>query len=161
MLVCVCDRFYSVTIIIIRMTNMVCFSFCLFCAAIVYPPVSANVSVNQLAMFNCTAVADVIEWLANNEPVSDEQAKGFHASTEPLNSMIGLRRSKLYVEGREENDNVSITCVAFNNSDPLNIDNSDPALLRVQGTRTMICTVFDIYDKLVVQVCWALSLTSL
>ena len=115
---------------------MVCFSFCLSCAVIVYPPVSANVSVGQPAVFNCTAVADVIEWLADNEPVSDEDfhAKGFHASTKPPNSMIGLRRSKLHVEGREENNNVSITCVAFNKSNAFKIDKSNPALLRVQGT---------------------------
>ena len=151
--------FYSVTIITIRMTNMV---FLFVYTGIVYPPVSTNVSAGQTALFTCTAVADVIEWLADNEPVSDYKVhvKGFNAHTEPLNSMIGLRRSNLSVAGREENDNVSITCVAFNNSNL--IDKSDPALLQVQGTQTMICTVFDdIYDTLVVQVCWALSLTSL
>ena len=129
--------------------------YCLFVflfvyAGIVYPPVSANVSVGQSAVFTCTAVADVIEWLADNEPVSDHKVhvKGFTAHTEPLNSTTGFRQSKLRVAGQEENDNVSITCVAFNNSNLLKIDKSDPALLRVQGIGTMIFTVFDMIHLL-------------
>ena len=121
------------------------FVFLFVYAGIVYPPVSANICVGQSAVFSCTAVADVIEWLADNQPVSDHKVhiKGFNAHTEPLNSTTVFRRSKLHVEGREENDNVSITCVAFNNSNLLKIDKSDPALLRVQGIGTMVCMVFD------------------
>ena len=111
----------------------------MFCTAIVDPPVSANVSVNQTAVFTCTAVADFIEWTADKKPVQDVEARGFHASTKPLNSVIGLRQSKLCVAGWEENDNVSIICVAFNGSNVFEIDMSDPVLLRVQGTGTDIC----------------------
>ena len=143
--VCVCVSvivFYSITIITIRMTNMVCLSFCFFYAVIIYPPVSANVSAGQSAVFTCTALADVIEWTADNQPVSDHDvyAKGFHpSSTQLLNGTIGLRRSNLSVAGQEENDNVSITCVAFNKGDILESDTSDPVLLRVQGIGTAIC----------------------
>ena len=120
--------------------TFVCFSFGFFCAAIVHPPVSANVSVNQLARFNCTAVADVIEWLADGDPVNDMRvhAKGFYASnTRLLNSTIGLRQSNLSVEGWEENDYANITCVAFNFSNTLKVDKSDIVLLRVQGIETI------------------------
>ena len=141
--VCVCmcmSVFYSVGIIIIRMTNITCFSFCLFCAAILYPPVSANVSARQSTVFTCTAVADFIEWTVDNKPYQD--VNGFDADTEALNSTIGLRQSKLDVVGLEENDHVSIICLAFNESKSYGdweIDKSDPVLLRVQGIETAIC----------------------
>ena len=129
--------------------------YCLFVflfvyAGIVYPPVSANICVGQSAVFSCTAVADVIEWLADNQPVSDHKVhiKGFNAHTEPLNNTTSFRQSKLHVAGREENDNVSIVCLAFNNSNFLKIDKSDSALLRVQGIGTMIFTVFDMIQLL-------------
>ena len=99
-------------------------------ADIVKSPQSVNISLNGMALFTCIAIADIIDWNINDEPLDDRP--GFDKTIVPLNQTQRLLRSTLRAVGSPENNNINITCVAFTLT-PLSIVSSEPALLRIQG----------------------------
>ena len=85
-----------------------------------------------MGLFTCIAIADIIDWNINNEPLDDRP--GFDKIIVPLNQTQRLYRSTLSAVGSPANNNISITCVAFILK-PLSIVSSEPALLRIQGNQ--------------------------
>lgn len=97
------------------------------------PPQSVNISLYEVTVFNCTADADVINWMVNETPMDEAwKSKGFN-DTAPLvrvSETQNLCWKPLTVVGSNYSNNVNISCVAITES----IHNvSKPALLRVQG----------------------------
>ena len=101
-------------------------------ADITIPPHSLNVSLNEVAEFNCTAFANTFLWIANNQSIVINN--GIEISPViPVDEAINLRMSKLRVPVSAIDNATNITCSAVI-LDPLTIDESEPALLLVQGT---------------------------
>ena len=97
-----------------------------------------NVSLNGLAMFNCTAIAAIITWEIDGVLIdSDLRDRGFDdsAPTLTLNLSQNLRGTSLRVLGSPDSNNVSITCVAIIPITPTTsvANTSEPALMLVQG----------------------------
>ena len=81
-----------------------------------------------MAEFTCTAVGTSLFWRANGIEIDEEM--GTTLTTVLVDGTEGIRRSTL----RTSTDNAAnITCTAISAS-PLASDESDPALLLVQGT---------------------------
>ena len=103
-------------------------------AGIVTPPQSANVSLNEVAVFNCTAITTFINWEVNGQFVDDQtRRKGFDdtASLVTLDAAKNLRMRVLRVLGSPDSNDSNITCVAIRLG--LNTLRSEPALILVQG----------------------------
>ena len=99
-------------------------------ADIIKSPKSMNISLNGIALFTCIAIADIIDWNINGEPLDNRS--GFDKIIVPLNQTQSLLQSTLSAVGSPENNNINIACVAFILT-PLSIVSSEPALLRIQG----------------------------
>ena len=99
-------------------------------ADIINSPQSVNVSLNEIALFNCTGFAEFIRWNVNGNPLDNRV--GFKQITVLLNQTQSLRRSTLSVVASLQNNNTKIKCLAFNLS-PLTFTNSEPAVLHIQG----------------------------
>ena len=98
-----------------------------------------NVSSGDQAVFNCTAIANFIEWEINGGTLNADQ--GFEElPIINLNVSQNLRQSTLRVEGSSASNNDSIVCVALLEVAPFMFaaNRSEPALLLVQGTMTCI-----------------------
>ena len=111
-----------------------------FYAGIVTHPQSMNVSLNEFAMFNCTAIASLITWEIDGVLIDsdgDIRDKGFDNSAPlvTLNLTQDLRSTSLRVLGSPYSNNVSITCVAIISLTLAtnDVNTSEPALLLVQG----------------------------
>ena len=105
---------------------------------ILTPPRSVNISLNEVAVFNCTAIATFIIWRVNGEPVANIRSKGFDdkALIVTVNETQNLRMRTLRVVGSPDSHNVSITCVALlqiSGTNNFSVAQSEPALILVQG----------------------------
>ena len=77
---------------------------------IVHPPMSVNVMANEVAVFNCTAIATFIDWRVNNHPAGE----GFtNTSNQVLNSVQNIRSSTLYVQSLTEYNGYEINCFIY------------------------------------------------
>ena len=97
---------------------------------IIIPPRAVNVSINEVAAFTCTAVGDSFVWIANGIDIDEEV--GTILTTVLVDEMEGIRRSTVRIPVSSTDNSANITCIAVSFS-PLSKDESDPALLLVQG----------------------------
>ena len=91
-----------------------------------------NTTVNRVATINCTYVGDALRWKANGRNIFDNQ-NGFAIFEVPVSQ--GLIMSTLSVVTSLDKNNTNITCTAVS-ADP-SFDESEPALLLLQGTHTI------------------------
>ena len=105
-----------------------------------------NISLNEVAVLNCTAIATFINWEVNGQPVNDLDSPDFSYSASTVvvrvNETQTLRMSTLKVTGSSDSNGSNITCFAFlltSTTHP--IAKSEPALILVQGT----CVLFVLY----------------
>ena len=101
--------------------------------AITSSPQSVNTTVNRVAIINCTYVGDALRWKANGQNIFNNQ-NGFAIFEVPLVSQ-GLIMSTLTVVTSLDKNNTNITCIAV--SEDHSFDESEPALLLLQGMHTM------------------------
>ena len=89
-------------------------------AIIFESPRSANIIQNRTSDFSCTAVADFINWLVNNQSIDSQlNARGFEGGAIVIiNSTLNLRERNLSVLGSTENNGSVVTCVAVIISPP-------------------------------------------
>ena len=109
--------------------------FTIIYTAITSSPQSVNTTVmpiNRVAIFNCTYVGDTLRWKANGQNIFDNH-NGFAILEVPV--LHSLIISTLSVVTSVDKNNTNITCTAI--SADLSFDESEPALLLLQGTHTM------------------------
>ena len=98
---------------------------------ITIPPQSVNVTINTVAVFHCTGVANSFTWRANGQQL--DHGEGVTILPEvAVNETLQIRMSTLTVTVTSVENATNITCTAFRHY-PLSIDRSNPALLLVQG----------------------------
>ena len=98
---------------------------------ITIPPQAVNTSINKVVEFNCTAVANGFTWYANGQQI--DNGEGVAITPEiPVNENLNIRMSTLRMAVVSVNNSTNITCIAFL-LDPISSEESDPALLLVQG----------------------------
>ena len=102
------------------------------------PPHSVNISVDEVAVFNCTAIATFIRWEADGQPLNNiTRSKGFDdtAPIVALNHTTGLHMRTLSVVGSPDTNGTNITCFALLriSSTMFGAAKSEPALILVQG----------------------------
>ena len=101
-----------------------------FFTEIVAPPQSVNITLNKVAVINCTSTAPVILWEIDGYGVQQ-----FSNITESETETVqNLHTRKLWVTGSPDNDGVQVVCLAllYVNGE-LETKASEPALIRVQG----------------------------
>ena len=104
---------------------------------IVIPPTPKNISLNEVAKLNCTAIATFIIWEVNGQPVGDLDSPDFDSSAQTMlvNGTQNLRVRTLRVTGSSDSNGSNITCVAVLHTSATHpIAISEPALILVQGT---------------------------
>ena len=70
---------------------------------------SVNAMANEVAVFNCTAIAYFINWLVNDDPADDG---GFtNITNQELNSVQNIRSSTLHVQSLPEYNGYEIKCL--------------------------------------------------
>ena len=97
---------------------------------ITIPPQAVNVSINGVAEFTCTAVANSFTWHANGQQLSDRD--GVSRTTVAVEEARDIRKSTLKMAVTATDNATNITCTAILLS-PLSSDESKPVLLLVQG----------------------------
>ena len=103
-------------------------------ADITIPPHSVNVSLNEVAEFNCTGVANTFFWKANTLFLSNNGNEIFISPIIALDHDI--RMSTLKVKVSSVDNATNITCSAITLTTFI-IDESEPALLLVQGIKNI------------------------
>ena len=102
-------------------------------ADIITHPQAVNVSINGVAEFSCTAVANSFVWEINGEQV-DDNGERFVVMTVQINkAQLNVRKSTLIMTMSSTDTAANITCTAISRSNPVTTAESDPALLLVQG----------------------------
>ena len=99
------------------------------------PPQSVNISLNGVAVFNCTYVPLLI-WLADGVDQIVNGSNGYKFSTMPY-GLPNIRTTTLEVTASMDKNNTNITCTAISRS-PLSKSDSEPALLLIQGMHMYI-----------------------
>ena len=97
---------------------------------IIIPPQSVNISINEIAEFNCTAIASTFIWKANGITLKNTIQTQISSPT-AVNSTQGILMSSLLVTVSSADNATNITCTAFSKLPVLN--ESEPAILLVQG----------------------------
>ena len=102
-----------------------------------------NITINEVAVINCTAVATVIHWEINYFSILAYSDKGFADSETELitdGAIENLHTKKLWVTGSPDSNGVQVVCVAtlYSNGD-YKITASEPALVLVQGLSALSC----------------------
>ena len=100
--------------------------------AIVIPPTPVNISLNEVAVLNCTAITTHIHWQVNGEPVDETwERKGIDgtASLRILNETQSLCMKSLTVVGSNYTNNINVVCAAT----ILTTVYSEPVQILVQG----------------------------
>ena len=103
---------------------------------VVIPPQSVNISLNEVTVINCTAIAEFINWRVNGQPIDAIlTSKGFDESapTVDINEAQNLRMRTLRVLGSPDSNGVNITCIAFQGPPMFSAATSETALILVQG----------------------------
>ena len=96
-------------------------------AGITIPPRAVNVSINGVAEFTCTAVANSFAWEANGKQRDNEQDI---IITSVVINEVHTSTFRMKVSSTDNATNIS--CIAFLLT-PLSSDGSSPVLLLVQG----------------------------
>lgn len=105
---------------------------------ILVPPEAVNISLHDEAEFTCTAVAQHINWNANNTPVDAFLDKGFFGSIipTPINETEKIYLSRLRVLGSYFSNATEIVCIgSLLAMGTFTSANSEPKLLLVQGMK--------------------------
>ena len=90
-----------------------------------------NITINKVAVFHCTGVANSFTWRANGQQL--DHGEGITILPEvPVNETLQIYMSTLRMAVTSVNNATNISCVAFSYS-PLSSDKSYPAMLLVQG----------------------------
>ena len=97
---------------------------------ITIPPRDVNISINEVAEFNCTGVANGINWNKNGQPMSNSD-EGVNILPTILNAKQNIRMSTLRMKVTLTDNAANITCKAYILV-PLS-EESSTALLLVQG----------------------------
>ena len=97
---------------------------------IIIQPQSVNISINEIAEFNCTAIASTFIWKANGITLKNTIQAQISSPT-AVNSTQGILMSSLLVTVSSADNATNITCTAFSKLPVLN--ESEPAILLVQG----------------------------
>ena len=98
-------------------------------ADIIVPPQPVNTSINEVAEFNCTAIANVIIWKANGKTLQDtNQIEIF----DTVNASQGKSMSSLTISVSSVDNATNITCTAATVNNPT-VNESKPVVLLVQG----------------------------
>ena len=93
--------------------------------AFIITPTSVNATLRSTATFNCSVTTGTIDWRVNGSLLTE-------LSTHDIAiSKVGTTFS-LHVQATEEYNNTLVVCEVILR-DPLSINRSDPAVLRVQG----------------------------
>ena len=101
-------------------------------ADIITPPQSLNISLNEVAEFNCTGIAETIAWKANGEEIVNNGETIVIPTAIVVNQTQGILMSTVLLTASIVDNVTNITCIALSTS-PLSSDESEPALLLVQG----------------------------
>ena len=101
-------------------------------ADIITPPQSLNISLNGVAEFNCTGTAETIILKANGEEIANNGETIVIPSLIVVNQTQGILISTLLLTASIIDNVTNITCIALTTS-PISWDESEPALLMVQG----------------------------
>ena len=97
----------------------------IYIPAFVTTPASVNATLGSTATFNCSATTGTIDWRVNGSLLTE-------LSTHDITiSKVGSTFS-LHVQATEEYNNTLVVCQLVIH-DPLSINRSDPAVLKVQG----------------------------
>ena len=96
-------------------------------------PQSVNSSLNKVAVFNCTAVADSVDWLINGTPLNFVNSLDYHKRTVTLNQAKNLYKSTLTTIASPLNNKTNISCYVVTLS-PFTSLISEPALFLIQGS---------------------------
>ena len=99
-------------------------------ADITVPPRPVNISLNSVAEFTCTAVANGFAWKANGQQLDNEDEVAILNA--PVNELLNIRISTLRVLVTSTDNDTNITCVVVS-LNPFTSDESDSVLLLVQG----------------------------
>ena len=103
-----------------------------FFSEITNPPRPVNVSVNGVANFSCTAVAQAFRWEANGVQIDNTEEISINTVKEDGE----LRRSILSIKISSTDNATNITCTAISFESTVTCTNvSASALLLVQGMR--------------------------
>ena len=94
---------------------------------ITIPPKSLNISLNEVAEFNCTAVANAFVWRKNRMDITT----GITTVVVDQVQSVGMSTLRMTVSSLMDNA-ANITCTAVK-SIPFSNDESEPALLLIQG----------------------------
>ena len=108
---------------------------------ITIPPQSVNVTINTVAVFHCSGVANSFTWRANGQQL-DHGERVAITPVSLVNETLQIRMSTLRMTVNSVENATNITCTAFRHT-PISIDRSNPALLLVQGTACM-CILYTI-----------------
>ena len=104
---------------------------------ILAPPQSVIISLNEVAVLSCTAIADFINWAVNGIPANEYKSNVFDDSAPivTLDAMRDLRMRTLRVLGSPDSNGVNVTCIAFLHTGTTNVSVavSEPAVIVFQG----------------------------
>lgn len=134
---------------------------CITIVAILEAPKSVNISENDEIFLNCTAICDHINWKANGTPVIDFVALGFDNSYLPriVNASTNVRIARLKIQGSKYISETKVTCHVSQLHEDLTSGvvryttaESEPALIKVQGTMFSYYTVIRIIILLVTNI---------
>ena len=101
----------------------------LFLSVVTVPPKSVNISLNSVAEFDCTGVAAIFTWNINGVQVISSN----DLQIITVNVAQGILMSTLRMTVSSTNA-LNITCEAIKQPPSLSKNESQPALLLVQGT---------------------------
>lgn len=80
---------------------------------IIEPPVSVDISVNEVVNFTCEAnCSEEIRWEINNKPLSDGQYENLTRDLLDRHSHLWI--TTIWIRGLPEYNGFNISCVAFN-----------------------------------------------
>ena len=99
---------------------------------ILIPPKSVNVSLLGVAEFNCTGIATDFIWKIDGVDVISNGDSLIKTPATTLNEAQDIRMSTLRVTDFSTDNTTNVTCTAVVVS-PLSSDESEPALLMIQG----------------------------
>ena len=102
--------------------------------AFVSTPSSVNATLGSTATFSCSATTGIIVWIVNGSLLTELSQTDVTTSYEGRTHFMHLSATKEY-------NNTVVVCEVIT-PNPLSIETSDPAVLRVQG---MFCMRYNIF----------------
>ena len=112
-------------------------------ADITIPPRSVNISINEVAEFNCTAAASGLIWKSNGQQIHNGDSGVVITPTQTLSENIRMSTLRMTVTSTDNATN--ITCIAYSKPPTLSAE-SGPALLLVQGMKLLPATIVNSHN---------------